>query len=185
MLDWNDVIIWQIISAFIGTMMIALTFLLIIITRKKKELAYHIVGVYPLMDDYDYHRGKININFDRKKIEYITVINLKIINTGNIPILENDFIEPILIDFGNDAEIIDIIKELKPSNMKIKLSHTKNSINLLPILLNGSDSIFLKILLNNYKYSYDNLMITTRIIDIKKIKDITKKQTFIQEMIES
>ncbi len=115
---------------------------------------------------------------------------LKFINSGNIPIKNDEYERPITLNFGEKAKIItaevyetypenlkDSVKieelrdELKPfivgQNQKNDHISLNNTITLQPVLINSGESITLKILGTQIA---DDIIVNSRIEDLKEIR---------------
>ena len=180
MLNWNDVIIWQILSVFFSILLVVLTIPLILISRKKKEFIFYILEDLSLIKNNHNGIEKINIISNNEKIDNVSLVVFMIRNYGNVPILEEDFKKPIIISLGDNAKIINLVIEPNPSDMDVKMSQKENYIELFPTLFNRNDEILFKVLINNFK----NLTVTTRIVGVKKIRDFTEKRELARRLIE-
>ena len=142
-------------------------------TKKMKSLKYIIKTNTPLLTVGEEIRGKIEIIFEEKPIEDLTLLILQIFNNGNVPIRPDDFEEAINITFESEVEILsaETISTI-PSSLK-KHAHitlSQNKAILEPLLLNGKDSVTIKLLLTGFDNSM-KIAVDARIVDISEIKE--------------
>ena len=131
------------------------------------------------------------VSIDDKPVKgVIYLVLLKFINSGNIPIKNDEYERPITLNFGEKAKIItaevyetypenlkDSVKieelrdELKPfivgQNQKNDHISLNNTITLQPVLINSGESITLKILGTQIA---DDIIVNSRIEDLKEIR---------------
>ena len=75
---WNDILTWQIISVII--MVLALIVAIItIFTRKRKKLGYEKIEEISLVSIKKEYSGRIEILFDGKKADDVSLILFKIV----------------------------------------------------------------------------------------------------------
>lgn len=171
--------IWQIIAnAAIGLLTIIVS---IIIFRKqlnRKSITYEVISDTPILSLKEEIKGRVQVLFDSKPVGDVRFVILKIWNSGNISILPNEYIEPIRIDFGEKAEILDAdVLETIPNNIKdkVKASLKLNTeyIILEPFLLNSKDSITLKVLFTRTHIAGET-QVNARIVDINQIQNFDR-----------
>jgi len=118
-----------------------------------KGLVYEVVSNTPVFSIEEAVKGKIQVLYNGKPIDYALLAVLKIWNYGNAPIEPSDYILPITFDFGNGAEVLDAeVLDTEPNDLKKEaiLDVAANKVTLKPVLLNGKDSIQFKVLLTRY-----------------------------------
>lgn len=168
--------------AFIGIIIAIVAILVpvyLYIIGKKKGLSYEIISVTSLLHknvtgDQNF-RQEVTINFRGEVIEEnVSLVLMKIINTGNVPIKKDDFEEDIKVLI--DGEVLTYsIKETKPSDLNVSVDHTpgpNTTVFIKKLLLNKKDELTLNLLVK----SYNSLKVSTRIVDVSKIVDITNKR---------
>jgi hypothetical protein len=90
---------------------------------------------------------------DGKKTESLYIYNYQIINSGENPILPEDFVQPLQISVKQPWEILDT-KTIRtvPSNLVINWTKKgKNKFEMVPCLINPDDQAVIVMLLNNPK----------------------------------
>lgn len=151
--------------------------LLFIKGKNHKELSYEIISNTPLITSDEEIRKKIKIVFEDEEIkEDVSLVLVRIVNTGNVSIKQEEFIENIVI--GGDGEFKVFTAELKetsPSNIKVEINNDANNMGLIfisPLLLNPKDEMTLKLLIASYE---NELKVSSRIVGIREIIKVKEK----------
>jgi hypothetical protein len=142
--------------------------------RPKKDIKCFVVSTVPLLEFDDKFKSQLQVSFQGKIVQDPTFVILRVYNSGKISITPSDFIRPIIFMFGAATEIINAeILETEPDNMGAKISVSKNSIELQPLLMNSGDSIDISTIVTSFD---ENVIIDGRVVDIKTIKLLDKKK---------
>lgn len=149
--------------------------ILYIRTRKKRSLSYDIVSRIPLLS-IDKEIGKdLQIFYKEKRVQQMHLIEVNIINSGNVAIKANDFEGKISLNFGNKAQIFTSeITKTNPSNLNPTIKINNNTLFLEPLLLNSGDSISIKSLVENFS----EILVQGRVVDIKQITETFKLKRY-------
>ena len=83
--------IWQFVGAAFGFVAIIISIILWRTQRRRKALSYDIISRAPLLSVDDEIKGKLKIYFDGKPVQDIHLVLVKIINSGNVPIVSTDY----------------------------------------------------------------------------------------------
>jgi len=112
--------------------------------------------------------GKVKILYDNQEVKNVHLLNIKFINTGNIPISSSDYEKQINISFNDHAKILthEIVQE-EPQSLGIEIKTNDNTFTLSSCLLNPKDSFSIKTLISDYE---GLPTINCRIKGIKKIE---------------
>jgi hypothetical protein len=88
--------------------------------------------------------------FCNEQIENVSVVQVKVENSGNQPIVKADYDEPIKLIFPLQTTV-EKAEALKPplSNTKMQVEPEQNNATLLPTLFNPGDRVTIRILLLN------------------------------------
>lgn len=140
---WDITSIWQILPA----LAILVPLILYFKTRKIKSLSYLIVTKESLLTVDEKLKQKITVLYENKPIENISLIIIRLLNTGNEPIKSNEFEDPITMSFSPNfcvlgAELIDA----NPPTINAKIKFENNDVFIEPLLLNKKDSITIKVI---------------------------------------
>jgi hypothetical protein len=178
---WDDPLTWQVTSAIAGVLAVILTILIIAMSRKTKELGYEIMENLPLIKIQRGVEDRIELLFDKKRVTDVSLVLFRIINSGKIPIIRDDFDKPIAITFGDSAKVLEAsIEKEEPPNLEVKYSLRNNNMEILPALLNPNDSVTFRLLITQFSH----VEINTHIVGVKKIKDLTYRRELYKSFLE-
>jgi len=149
-------------------------FVIFFLQVRKKTLAYMVLtnsGLVPVSDE---GKSNIQIHYKGKEVQKVWLVEIRIKNSGSLPIKPEDYIEPsslrlpnskILSSEVSDAHSLGAYIETKLSNQsKIVLSKT---------LLNPTDFFDVKILLAD---GAADLSVVGRIVGVRKIQNLTGRE---------
>jgi hypothetical protein len=160
--------IWNFVAA-VGAIA-ALTFGYFYYTgsQQTKRLTVEILTNSSLVSVRDDVAKDIKVLYKDIPVKRVSVILLRLQNTGNSPIQESDYSRPVVISLSPSAEIGEAsITETKPKNVDISIAKsTPYQAELSKSLLNPNDQVLIKILAIN---NDDTLQIGGRIAGISDI----------------
>ena len=142
-------------------------------SRQRKEISYSIISDFLLANIQDNISSRdIKLTVDTKKVNNIRFITLRIRNTGNMPIEQDDynkalwFLPKVVIDNGNliDAQVAGTQPEGISTSTTID---DEGRVAITNTLLNSGDSIFINILLSDYQ---EIIKVNGRVSGVKEIK---------------
>src|SRR5215467_10743601 len=141
--------------------------------QSRKAINYKVISDTSLLSVKEEVKGSIKVLFGTKPVSNARLVILKIWNSGNTPILPTEYIDPIRIGFGNNAEILDAeILEAAPSDFKDKakasLKLDTDNVVLDPLLLNSGDSLTLKVFLAQTPFTKE-VKVNARIVGVIQI----------------
>lgn len=160
------------IIAILTTITIAITTYLK--NKKRKELSYTVLSSTSLLIKDEGLNNRIKITVDGAEVkDEIYLILLKLINTGNVPIKPDDFIEDLTIE-SNGSIIVAEVKETNPPNLTVKIDNAIGDVfgitTVERLLLNPKDEITLKLLATKNQVS-----LKSRIVGVEKIAKLKKR----------
>jgi hypothetical protein len=142
---------WQFITVIVGIIAIAITIIIYYSQRQYKDLSYEIISNSPLITKSKEIESNVQIFFDKKPVNNVYLVILKLFNSGNIPISAKDYESPLTFNFGEQASILSAdVTKTEPRNLRVNLKEINNKIILKPVLLNSGDSITFKFLLSDF-----------------------------------
>lgn len=107
-----------IIGLIVGVTAIAVQLYLFYFGNKKKILVFEELQNLSVVDIKRDYKDKIEIKYAGKSVDSLYVLTGRITNKGNLPIRDNDVVEPIKFTFNN--EILECnVTEIKPEELKI------------------------------------------------------------------
>ena len=161
---------WQFVTvAIIAIIAIIVTIILYLKQRQRKLLSWEIISNTPLLSIDEESKGDLQVLFAGKPVQYVQLIILKIINSGNVPIKSTDYERPIYLKLGEKALILTAkVTEKNPSSLETPINNEGTRVVLEPTLMNEGDSFTIKMLVNQFD---DQITVDGR---IKGVKDIQK-----------
>src|SRR5262245_16390244 len=137
--------IWQ----FIGVVSaIVIAVVLFWLSRSAKDLQIEILSNSPLVSVDGEITKDIKIIYKDQPVQTLSVVLLRIENTGNVPIREGDYSRPIRISVSPEAEVGEFsVVETRPKGIDLSLEKiASNQVELSKSLLNPGDQVLIKIL---------------------------------------
>lgn len=168
---------WQfVIATVIAVLAIVVSILIYLKQRQRKALSYQILTQTPLLGLEEKIKGKLQILFDGKPVEDVNLIEFRIINSGNMPILATDYEHPINLSFDEKTKVLTAeVFKTNPKSLKATVKIEDAKIILPPVLLNSRDSIILKTLVSQFN---GKISVDGRIIGVKDIRKTKEAQYF-------
>ncbi|MBM7846284.1 hypothetical protein [Herpetosiphon giganteus] len=161
--------------AFAGVVVaIVLPLVLYWISIKGKEISYEIVANTPLLSVKEIPDTRLQLSFDGQEVNDVSLVILKVINTGDEPIVVADYQRPMEFAFGSDADILSAeVLSTVPAGIPISITHSSETLSLLPTLLNEDDSIAVRVLASGP----NTISASCRIAGVKEcnLADLTKE----------
>ena len=115
-------------------------------------------------------KGDVRILYKGNSVENIHLLILRLANTGNRPIVANDFVRPVTFDLGQNTRILTAeISERTPTNLETAITVDGSKLVLTPALFNQRDSVTVKALASQFG---ENIAVDARIVGIGEIKRI-------------
>src|SRR3990172_5120414 len=138
---------WEFLGVALAALAIIVIIVLYLLQRNRKGLSYEVVSHTPLLSRTEEVGGKLQILFDGKTVQDVHLVEVRIINSGNTPILPADYERPISLKFGENAQILTAdVAETAPDSIRASISVERQKVVITPLLLNAGDSIKLKVL---------------------------------------
>ena len=164
---------WQFIGAIVTIVTIVVSIILSLSLRHRKSLSYQISGT-PLLSVDEEVKGKIQVFFDKKPIQQVYLIVIKVMNSGNEPIRTTDYETPISFSLNKETEILSAeITEKDPIDIQASIDIEGNKVLISPALLNTEDSLTLKLLATKFN---KEIIVGGRISGVKEITEKTEKK---------
>jgi hypothetical protein len=118
-------------------------------------------------------KGKLQILFEGTPIENVHLIEIKILNSGNVPITSTDYERAVNFRFGDKAHILTAeVTDTTPKELRATANIQTGNVVLTPILLNNGDSITFRMLVSQF---HGEILVDGRIIGVKEIKQSRDK----------
>lgn len=172
--------IWQFVGVvatiILGVLAILVTVYVYRKQTKRKKLEYEIITVSPLVNIRNEFKDSLEIRFDGNPISDPRLLLMRVINTGDIPILASDFEQEITISFGDGTKVHTAeISETNPSSLQSSVTIQSNHITLKKTLFNEQDWIEIRAILSNFG---DGIRVGGRIVGVKKVDLLETKPKY-------
>jgi hypothetical protein len=164
--------VWQfIIGLFIAIVTIFVSIIVYFKQRTRKSLSYEIVSLNPLLSVEKEIKNGVQILYRGKAVSQVHLIIIRVINSGNTPILSTDYERPVSLSFGKEARVLTAeVSERNPDSLQPSAKIEEKRIEFAPILLNQGDSITVKTLIDQF----DKISIDGRIVGVKNISELVE-----------
>jgi hypothetical protein len=166
--------VWASISV-ISTIILAIITGIQLRLKEKKGVSYSIITDTPVIRVKEDVEKDIKISFKDKPVKNVRLVELKIWNSGNVPVKKEDYEEPLsflpaAIELGRKLLYVAVIDK-SPKDLPVKpiIYHDKEVIGLPKVLLNKGDSVKIKILLADYD---EKIIVEGRILDVSRIEEV-------------
>jgi hypothetical protein len=162
------------ISSFIAIVAPLVVYLLELRNRTQKRLSYDLVSVVSLLSIKDEIKHRVKILVDDRLVDDIYIVVINLINSGNVPIANEDYERPLNLNFRYDSKIIsaDFVSSNR-SSLKPEVYLYDNKVYIEPILLNTGDVVTLKVLLSKFE---GDVSVDARIVGVECIEKYNTHQ---------
>jgi hypothetical protein len=163
--------LWQFIGVILAVLAIGVSILIYLLQRNRKSLSYEIISNTSLLTVNEKVEGKLQILYEGTPISDAQLIVIRVLNSGNVPILETDYKLPLQFVFGKGAKILSAeVTDKVPDNLPATVTSNDNSFEFKSTLLNSKDSITVKALVSDYQGRPKPV---ARIIGVNSVEPIT------------
>jgi hypothetical protein len=164
--------VWQFVGAVFAILAVAVAIFLYLRQRQRKELSYEFVYRAPLVSIEESVKGRVKILLDDKPVQDICLVAVRILNSGNLPIIPADYERQVSLCFSENTQVISAeVSETKPKSLQATVSVENTKVVLAPVLLNSGDSITLKMLVNQFD---GQISVYGHIVGVKDIKELER-----------
>jgi hypothetical protein len=172
MAEWLRDPIWQFVGAVIGLLFgfaaLVEAGVIYYLQQKTKEFAFDISAHIPLVAAQTEVEGRLDVRLDGKSVQnaWLTIVTLH--NAGNVPIVPSDFVQPVQIDLGENAKIINVlVANQRPQDLGASADFESGITTLKPVLFNPKDRCTLHV----YAADADNApRVNGRIVGVPRIE---------------
>lgn len=169
MLDYD-----YIINHLPEIIIIIAAFIVFFLQIRKKMLSYTILTNSGLFTDSDMAKGSLEILFKGQVIPNVQLVEIRIKNSGNLPIKPDDYIEPLRLRSSNSKILSSEVSDTYSVGAHIeKESSNQSEIVLSRTLLNPRDFFDVKILLSGESA---DLSVVGRIVGVSTIQNLTGRE---------
>jgi hypothetical protein len=159
---------WNFLGVVVGILVGIITIGLYFMQRQKKAISFEILSDNALLSVRNEIKSKLQVLYDGKAVKQVYLTLIRIFNSGNVPIQPSDYLQPIEMCFGNNAQILSAeVIESDPKNLDMSLTVEGDKIILKSTLFNKDEYLKIKTLTTE---SCHQLTVTGRIVGVKQIK---------------
>jgi hypothetical protein len=117
---------WQfIILASIGLLTIIVPLLVYRRKQNQRGITYRVSSNTSILGFTEDIKDRVQVLFDNKPVGDLRLVILELWNSGSLPILPTDHIDPIRFDLGKNAEILDVdVSETMPIDIREKVKES-------------------------------------------------------------
>ncbi len=121
--------------------------------RTHKQVAYKVISSTTALrvEAVKEIQDKVKIFLNGKRIWDASNVTLKIWSSGNEPIRIEDYNSPIIIDFGEGVEVLNVTEEINPNDLKPNIQGNTGRLFLTIALPKHNNSVVIDILLSGYE----------------------------------
>ena len=165
---------WQIIGMVLAIIAIFATYNVFFLSKTDKQLQIVVDSTLPLIDVKPEAASDIQVLYKGQPINNLVLMQVRVENSGNQPIVEDDFSRAISFSFPNNTVIADAsIYSSTPPNIGATINIVDNNkAEIKPVLLNPDDSITIRFVLITSNKNLDDYKVDGRIVGVKEIKVI-------------
>ena len=121
--------------------------------------------------------GRLAITLDGKRVSNVSQVNIRIKNTGAIPIEKKDIDTPLSIDFKKPAQVLSVsVISAVPKDLAIEVPDAltaQQDVRLPPMLLNPRDEFSIAALVAEFDGS---LVVSGRVVGVNSIKRLPDRE---------
>ena len=143
--------LWQFIGVILAIVAILVSVFVFIYQRRRKAISYEITSWTPIFSIQDLEEEKLQLTYEGQIVNDVYLIILRIVNSGNQPILPDDYEKPIEIKFQAGSRILSAeTVETKPKDLQMSVDIEDNNYAVLrPVLFNSKEEVVTKMLVSS------------------------------------
>jgi hypothetical protein len=167
---------WQFVGAILALAAIAVTYWIYVRQRQRHRVSYQRLTSIEVLTVKEHMAGRVTVLFDGNPVKSMHIITMKIWNSGSVPILAADFVEPLSLRVVSSARLLsaDIISAT-PFNLRPVVKIEGSLATVQPLLLNPSDSFVVKLLVQD---GGEHILPVGRIVGVRAFDPVMDPNTF-------
>ena len=169
--DWVIANAWSIAGVLVGVTAIGIAIVIALVQRTIKRVAFRVVSRTQLVGATG-DIPELDVSFRGERVTDVQVIEVRVLNTGNIAIATADYERAMRVNFGAGASVLTAeVERAHPRSLRIACHPDGSGFVIEPVMLNGGDWIQVKTLVSRSgKVSVDS-----RIIGVKDVTERTEE----------
>jgi hypothetical protein len=157
---------------------ILVTIILWSLNQRTKEVSFDVLREENLIRVRGNTRKRLSITFDDKPVEDVSLVVVRIFNSGHLPVQASDFQVPINLKVTGPTNVLSAsVLDTAPSDLderfpregnKAKILTIENQkVTLNPVLMNSHDSVTIQMLVRDYS---GNLTVGGHVTGVKELR---------------
>lgn len=160
--------LWQFVGAMLAVVALVASFLIYQLQRSRKGITYDVLSRTNLLTVREELEGKLQVLYEGEPAKSLTLIVLRVWNSGNQPILAADFERPVSFCTGKTSRLLSAaVTQVEPPELMVDVEVVENMLTIMPTLLNSGDAVTLKLLVRD---SGSALCPDARVVGVKSIR---------------
>ena len=165
--------LWQFVGAVLAVLALVATFVVYALQRQRKGVSFEVLSRTNLLTVREELEGKLEVLYEGHAVRSLSVLVIKVWNSGNQPIKSDEYERPISFCVGQSAHILTAdITAAEPSGLLASARSSTNTVTIDPTLLNPGDSVTIKLLVRDLE---GQLRPDARIVVVKEVQRATSK----------
>jgi hypothetical protein len=157
---------WQSVAALLGVMAVVIA----VLNQPKKQLEVVLVSTIPLVSVSGEASGDVEVYYRGSKATQVYLSQVKVLNSGNQPITEDDFSRPLTFSFSPNQVAEASVIGSTPESLPITLAQSApHEIQMNPALLNPGDSASIRFIVLGNSSGFYEPKVAGRIVGVKQI----------------
>jgi hypothetical protein len=135
-------------------------------TQPRRGISYEVLSVTQLLTAHEEMEGRLLIRFDGAAVRDISIVLFQIFNSGNQPIVEQDFDRPLRVVIRGRGRILSSqVTEKVPEQLVAEVATVENDAVLTPRLMNAGDMVTVKLIITEFEGS---VVMSGRIVGVSE-----------------
>jgi hypothetical protein len=146
--DWVATNGWSIAGVVIGLVSIGIATAIALVQRRSKRLAFEVLSRTQLVGTSG-DIPELDVSFRGERVTNVEVIDLRILNTGNLAVSSSDYERPIRVSFGAESSVLTAeVVRVHPTSLRMACQPDGDGFVLEPVMLNGGDWVRVRTLVS-------------------------------------
>lgn len=159
--------VWTAFAAILAAGAIGVSIFLYLKQRTRKALSYE-MKVTELVNVHNEVRDQFRVFFGKEQVANACLLQLRLENTGNVPIPEADFERPLEIALAKDGSPLTVeVPSAEPPGLEPTAEIVDHAVRVHPLLLNPGDNLTVKVITRNFS----EFALRYRIVGISRLTD--------------
>lgn len=160
--------LWQAVGALLAIAALVGSIVIFQLQRHRRGVAFAVLSRSQLLTVREELEGKLQVLYEGEPVRSLSLLMVRVWNSGNQPILVSDFERPIAFSTGMGSCILSAaVTDVNPRGFILEVAVEGAVVTLSPALLNPGDAISLKLLVRDMN---GGLIPSCRIVGVKSIR---------------